>query len=175
MLIASTPITLYRIESITLSSKLTQISSENTVQPHLARSLYEHSHLSSTKLDSDLIATNHTTFGVAQLHTTNANQDDDTSDNESTSSFYTAPDSPPVHQALDYDSIVDMNRQNQSATSMEELQGEQDRLARELEIKDLQIEKIACTIDAKRAELKELALKQLEYRARKSFFRNSCL
>ncbi|GAN07909.1 hypothetical protein MAM1_0182d07414 [Mucor ambiguus] len=73
------------------SSKVKQVS--NAIVWCMARSLQEKSHLPLIRPHSVLISTNNATSGVTQLYSVNGNQDG-TSENEQTSSFRTAPDSP---------------------------------------------------------------------------------
>lgn len=139
--------------------------SENTVRQHQAHNIQEPLHLSSTSLQSEWVSTNNATIGVTRHRDAIVIQDD-TSDTESTESFHTAPSSP-MHIAPNND-----RDDSEQTTSMDELLREEEKWKRALEYKSRQIEAIAWAMGAKRAELKELKLKEMEYRTRKQFLRN---
>ncbi|KAK4510397.1 uncharacterized protein ATC70_004827 [Mucor velutinosus] len=124
----------------------------------------------STKLYSVLVSTHIASSDATKHHNVIADHDA-ISDTESISSFHTASDCPtPV--TLNPDKDADMEQQTEFA-NMDALLREQDNWTQELEFENMEIEKIAWAVGAKKAELKELELKQLEYRACKSFIKNN--
>ncbi|KAK4510571.1 uncharacterized protein ATC70_005002 [Mucor velutinosus] len=95
---------------------------------------------------------------------------DGASDTESTSSFYTAPNSP-IDLTLDDDQGADMDRQ-QATDIINELVSEQDKLTQELERITNEEKRIASLIEAKKAKLEAVRVRQLELQVRKSIQKN---
>lgn len=133
-----------------------------------------------------LSSTSHTEFSASRL-TTNTNcwttfvdrvaqhqsstaTSDEASDTESTSSFHTAPNSL-ADLTLDDDQNVDMDRQ-QPPNIIHELVSEQDKLTQELEHISREEKRIADLIEASKAKLEAIRMRQLELQVRKSIQKN---
>lgn len=95
---------------------------------------------------------------------------DGSSDTESTGSFHTAPNSP-VDWILDDDQDADMDRQH-PPDIINELVSKQDTLAQELERISNEEKRIASLLEAKKAALEAIRVKQLELQVRKSIQKN---